>query len=689
MLYKGKNELVFKKGNETLLIECWGTDSLRVRATLESEFIDENWALTEKIENKKAGIKLQNYKSGGVIGEKFNGGEKSNDSETIESEMNAIITNGRVSCHVSSNGVLSFYKDDKPVLCEAYRFYDSKATKHSCCTKICAREFKGITGGDYKLTVRFEPADEEKIFGMGQYPIPYLDLKGCALELAQRNSQISIPFAVSSLGYGFLWNNPAVGNVHFAKNQTQWSAECTKQLDYWITVGDTPAKILENYTEVTGRAPVMPKNYLGLWQCKLRYRTQVEVLSVARKYKELGIIPDVMVIDFFHWPRQGDWCFDKKYWPDPKTMCDELHAMGTKVMVSVWPSVDKKSTNYKEMSEKGFLVRTEKGSNQTYDFNGDCLTFDATNVQAREYLWQQCKKNYADYGIDMFWLDNAEPDYSVYDFENYRYALGAALSCSNIYPKFYSMAFFEGMKKAGRKQFVNLERCAWAGSQKFSQVIWNGDVQSTWECLEDSVTEGLNMGLCGIPWWTTDIGGFMNGNVKDPAFIELLERWFEFAVFTPVLRMHGDREPHDIPPLDKDPERGYGGGYLFTGQPNEIWSYGKKAQAIMTEQIKLRESLKPYIYTLMKQASADGSPLMRTMFYEFPQDKKCWELKDQYMFGSEYLVAPVLRSGITEREVYLPEGRWQDINTRKIYEGNAFITAPAPIECIPVFKKLH
>ena len=662
MFYEAKNTLVFKKGNETLMIEPWGKDSLRIRSTLERNFEDNDWGLTQKI-NKGTAVICVN-KDG------------------------AEITNGRLKACLNNNGVLSFYKDDKRIIHEYFRSYDPQATKHSNCTKVVARDWRGIIGGDYKLTVRFEPNDQEKIFGMGQYPVPYLDMKGCSLELAQRNSQISIPFALSSLGYGFLWNNPAVGRANFAKNITEWTAECTKVMDYWITVADTPAQIMENFTAAVGRAPVMPKEYLGFWQCKLRYRTQEEVLTVARKYKEMGIHLDVMVIDFFHWPRQGDWCFDKEYWPDPKAMCDELHAMGTKVMVSVWPSVDKKCSHFYEMQEKGYLVRTEHGSNQTYDFNGDCLTFDATNPEAREYLWEICKKNYADYGIDMFWLDNAEPDYNVYDYGNYRYQLGSALSCSNIYPKMYSQAFYDGMKKAGYKDFVNLERCAWVGSQTLSQVLWNGDVQSSWECLQDSIVEGLNIGLAGIPWWTTDIGGFMYGNPSDKGFVELLLRWFEFAVFSPILRLHGDRDPHDIPPLDKDPERGYGGGYLFTGQPNEIWSYGEEAQKIMEAQIKLRESFKPYVETLMQQASKNGSPVMRTMFYEFPDDERCWELKDQYMFGSRYLVAPVLNAGQTSRSVYLPAGKWKHIHDSKEYEGGTEITVDTPIEYIPVFEKI-
>ena len=663
IFYEEKNKLIIRKKSEILCIEGWGKDSFRVRATCYMNFTDRTWALSEKKLDTENEIVV-----------------------TINSNDTATIQNVRIRAEVNAAGVLSFFRDEKLFLREYYRNYFGTESKESRCLKIVGRDYKPIIGGDYTLTVRFESNDGERIFGMGQYQQPYLDLKGCVLELAQRNSQISIPFAVSSLGYGFLWNNPAIGKVSFGKNYTEWTAECTKEMDYWITVGDEPREILEHYTAVTGRSPMIPEGTLGLWQCKLRYRTQEEVLNVARKYHEFGIPLDVIVIDFFHWTRQGDWHFDAEYWPDPKAMCDELHSMGIKVMVSVWPSVDRKSENFGEMFERGFLIRTERGSIQTYDFEGDCLEIDVTNPEAREFIWEKCKKNYYDYGIDMFWLDNAEPDYAVYDYDNYRYALGCALEVSNIYPQMYTQAFCDGITLMGKeKEMLHLVRSAWAGSQKQSALIWSGDVPSTFEALRDQLSAGLNMGLAGISWWTTDIGGFMTDDVADPAFKELLLRWFEFAVFSPVLRMHGDRGPHDIPPLsDKD----YGGGSLYTGHPNELWSFGEDAFAIMKKQLELRNSLKPYIENLMKEASANGSPLMRTMFYEFPDDDICWGLSDQYMFGSDYLVAPILDSGKFERQVYLPKGKWKNLYDKLEYIGNQTITCDAPIENIPVFRRI-
>jgi len=214
--------------------------------------------------------------------------------------------------------------------------------------------------------------------------------------------------------------------------------------------------------------------------------------------------------------------------------------------------------------------------------------------------------------------------------------------------------------------------------------MWSGDVYSSFEALQNSVRGGLDIGLAGIPWWTTDIGGFMESDVFTDYFKELLVRWYEWAVFTPILRLHGDRGPFTIPALDN---RDWGGGYLHTGQDNEIWSYGEEAQKIMTDNLKLRWSLKDYIKSLYDEASANGSPLMRTMFYEFPEDEKCWDLDDQYMFGSDYLVAPVMYEGMRERQVYLPAGKWEDIRDGKVYDGAQTITASAPIESIPVFKR--
>lgn len=662
--------LVCRHQGETLRIEPWGRDALRVRATMYPAFSGHDWALTETPENTQARIAF------------YEETRREGDGQ-MHALKAARITNGRVSATVNFGGVVTFFRDGEMILREHYRNYGPSITKESHCLKNVSREWIPWLGGDYKLTVRFEPNDGEKIFGMGQYQQPYMDMKGCVLDLKQQNSQTTVPFMLTNRGYGLLWNNPAVGQVRFGKNITEWRADCCKDMDYWITVADTPRELIENYTAVTGRPPMMPRDRMGFWQCKLRYRTQEEVLSVARKYKELGIQLDVIVIDFFHWTVQGDWKFDKTYWPDPKAMVDELHEMGIKVIVSVWPSVDRRSENFAEMAERGLLMRTERGAMQTYDYQGDCVEIDPTNPETRAYVWEKCKAHYFDLGIDAFWLDNSEPDLTKYDFDNFRYYLGPAMTCSNIYPQYYSRAYDEPMRALGAEP-VNLLRSGWAGSQRYGNVLWSGDVPSTWESLRDQVQAGLNMGLAGISWWNTDIGGFMEGNVFDPEFKELLLRWYEWAVFQPVMRLHGDREPFTIPALD---DRDWGGGYLHTGQDNEMWSYGEENFPIFKKQYELRRSLLPYLEKIYRDAHETGAPLMRAMFFEFPQDAACWDIADQYMFGPDYLVAPVLTPNTFERSVYLPDGKWQDIRTGEILSGGRRVIAQAPIDSIPVFKK--
>ena len=665
--------LAFSHRGEQVRIESWGRDALRVRATRGREFSGHDWALTEPVEPAPAQIVIEETE--------FRDG----DGSFVRRER-ASITNGRIRAEVNHAGVLSFFRDGSLILREHFRDYDGAISRESRCLKLAAREWKGLPGGsEYQLKVRFESGKGEKIFGMGQYQDDCMDKKGCLLELAQRNSQISIPFALSSLGYGFLWNNPAVGQAVFGSNYYEWTALSTREMDYWITAAGSPRDVLERYTAVTGRAEMFPEDLMGLWQCKLRYRTQEEVLAVARKYREEGIKLDQIVIDFFHWTVQGDWRFDETYWPDPKAMVDELHAMGVKVVVSVWPTVDRRSENFVPLLDRGLLMRTERGALQTYDYEGDCVELDAFHPEARQYIWEACKKSYYDIGVDAFWLDNTEPDLGAYDQDHYRYCDGPALSIGNLYPQMFSRAFYEPMSRLQEAPVVNLLRCGWAGSQKYGSVIWSGDIPSTFEAFYDQLQCGLNMGLAGIPWWTCDIGGFMTDDAEDPDFRQLLIRWFQFAVYSPILRMHGDRGPHNIPPLD---HRGWGGGYLHTGHPNELWSYGQENYAIMRRYFDLRLSLRDYIKSLYQEAHENGSPLLRAMFYQFPEDPRCWELQDQYMFGAKYLAAPIFRLNQFRREVYLPAGCWRLTSTGEVFQGGRAVTVDAPIEYMPVFERL-
>ncbi|WP_353939244.1 TIM-barrel domain-containing protein [uncultured Limosilactobacillus sp.] len=531
-----------------------------------------------------------------------------------------------------------------------------------------------------------EAFDDEKIYGMGQRQEKQLNYKGCILELAQRNTQATVPFVLSNRGYGFLWNNPAIGQVTFANNETKWEARDTDQLDFWVTAADSPAQTVENYTAATGKVPMMPKFASGFWQCKLRYKTQEELLKVAHEYKDKGLPINVIVIDFFHWPNQGEWKFDPKYWPDPKGMVDELKQIGIKLMVSIWPTVDVNSENYDEMNDKGYLVRSERMYQDSYHFMGNETFFDATNPGARKYVWDKAKQNYYDNGVRMFWLDEAEPEYGfMYDFDHFRYYQGPALKLSNVYPLEYAKAFYEGQKAAGQKDIVNLVRCVWAGSQKYGVVLWSGDVHSTFESLQKQVVAGLNAGLSGISWWTTDIGGFTGGNVHDPQFHELLTRWFQFRTFCPVMRLHGFREPAEqtIEHADRMFNQPFGSGAF-----NEIYKYPRPTYEILRKYLFMREAIRPYVMEQMKEAHTDGTPVMRPLFYDFAKDGQTWDISDEYMFGPDVLVAPILHAGQTKRDVYLPASEdWIDVNTKQTYHGGQTVTVDCPIDTLPLFTR--
>lgn len=299
--------LTFKYDSETLQITAWGPNAVRVRATHEAAFEDENWALSEPVPETDVRIALP---APGVT------------------TGSATMRNGAITATVTWRGKLTVARSDTgALLLEEYARHRLDLLDPRCSAlNVSAREFRPRLGADaYRLTARFESLDaDERLYGMGQYQQPFLNLKGADLELAQRNSQASIPFAVSSRGYGFLWNNPAVGRAVFGKNVTTWEALSTRALDYWIVAGDSPAEIVRAYGAVAGRAPEMPEYGLGFWQCKLRYQTQEELLAVAREHKVTRKLPmDVIVVDFFHWPKEGEWKFDPTFWPDPGRLTPE------------------------------------------------------------------------------------------------------------------------------------------------------------------------------------------------------------------------------------------------------------------------------------------------------------------------------------------------------------------------------
>ncbi len=654
-----QDAIVWRGGGETLVVQAWGEGAVRVRSSL-GDVEDTDWALLPQSDHTAA--------------------------VTIDGDVATLTTGGLTVVARQTSGYDWQGGQDRFDCRLEFRDADGRLLFRELTSggalKRDARRYEPLPGGGYRITLALEAPAEERLWGMGQYQDGVGDLKGSTLELAHRNSQASVPFLLSSAGYGFLWHCPAIGRATFAANRTEWVAEAADQIDYWVTADRTPAGIHRNYAGATGHAPMMPELGLGYWQCKLRYSTQEELLEVAREHKRRGLPLDVIVADFFHWPKMGDYRFDDEFWPDVRAMTDELKSLGVELMVSVWPQVSLESENFTELAERGLLARTNAGIDVQMWFQGPSRFLDVTNPRGRQWLWDTCRKNYADHGVRLYWLDEAEPEWGLYHPSAYRFHAGQALAVGNLYPQHFSRAFHDGQVEAGTDGVVNLVRCAWAGSQRYGALVWSGDIASTWESLRAQITAGIHIGVAGIPWFTTDIGGFYGGRVDDPAFHELLVRWFQVGTFLPVMRMHGDRAPsHPVVAAD-------GSERQPSGAPNEVWSYGDEVYDILRDHLFLRESLRDYTRQAMAQAHEDGQPVMRGLFHGFPDDPVAWTITDQYLYGGDLLVAPVVEPGARSRRVYLPAGaRWTDLTTGTEYEGGAWAEVDAPLEVIPVFAR--
>jgi alpha-D-xyloside xylohydrolase len=639
--------------HEVIRIQAWGADSVRVRAA------------QHRIPAESAGALGDAPPAGTASHVKIEG-------------THATLVSGRLQARVTFDTAESYPeplitfcdRDGAELLAESREHFWMPG----------ARVFTGNRSGAYEIHQQFAAYPGERLYGLGQRTHGRLNLKGLALDLVQRNGEVSIPFVLSDRGYGLLWNSPAVGRVEFAENATRWQAAQGREIDYWLTAAATPAQILARYADATGHVPELPAWASGFWQSKLRYRTQQELMAVAREYRSRGLALSVIVADFFHWSAMGDYRFDQAEWPDPGGMAAELRELGVELMVSVWPTVSPLSENYAEFFDRGLLVGSDQGTefHQTIRDKGMAASmpvafYDPTNPRTRERVWELIEKNYLSHGIRVFWLDASEPELNPAHPGNLSLYAGPGAEVAGIYPRDNARLFADGMAGAGQEPTVLLCRSAWAGSQRYGAAVWSGDIPATWESLRQQVRAGLSIAISGIPWWTTDIGGFHGGDPRDPAYQELAVRWFQYGVFCPLFRLHGDRLPR-VPT-----------GYEMTGGPNEAWSYGAAYERIVAA-LRLRERLRPYIHQQMRVASRTGLPPMRPLFLDFPADPGAWQAEDQFLFGPDLLIAPVLEPGASTRDVYLPAGRtWIAAATADRHDGGTAIRVRVSPDRIPVF----
>ena len=542
----------------------------------------------------------------------------------------------------------------------------------------------------FRVGASFASPADEHYYGLGQNQEGKLDLRGRTIDCrhnydAPAGETVCVPFMVTNKGYGIVWDNPSSTVVSPGlHSSTHWQSEVGERVSFFVITGATTDEIYAGYATLTGTTPLPPKAAFGLIQSKARYETDKELLGIAEGYRSRGLPLDIMVLDWFYWSRMGQLDIDRKYFPDPKGMNDKLNSMGMRSIISVWPRFEKESRYFDLLSSKGWLLKDKDGNVVDglpirSDRAGALL--DSTNPDARHWFWERIRDNIASQGFDWFWLDETEPD--LVPDGNF-YSIGSGDRYRNVFPLLHTMSVADGSAK-DRPTMRNLilSRAAYLGAQRNGGLFWSSDIKSTWEALQRQVPAGLGFTASGMAYWGSDIGGWQWPNgpkatrpvLLDPAgatamapdyadYPELFTRWFGYSVFTPTLRIHGQRPA------------------------TALWEYGTAAEPVLANFLKLRYSLMPYIYSLGRHTYESNAPMMRALFMDFPNDPNVADMGDEYMFGPAFLVAPVTEQGKTSRQVYLPAGAdWYDYWTNQRFTGGQTVTANAPIDKIPLFVR--
>ena len=508
----------------------------------------------------------------------------------------------------------------------------------------------------------------EAFYGLGQHQAGVWNYRGESVDVSQENTNIAVPMLLSSNGYGIFWNNTSRTRFNNRFVHTLYiSSEVADTIDYYFIYGPEFDKIIAGYRELTGAAPMFGRWAYGFWQCKNRYKSQEEILAVAKKYRDLHLPVDNIVQDWFWWNRKGEHVFNKNY-PDPKAMIDQLHDQHFHLMISVWPFFEPGSKAYEEMDRRGFFIDRTKVAKPPYHAGGMAV-YDPTNPEARKYYWDLMDKALFTIGVDAWWLDTTEPETEGQE-ENillgHKLFAGSGNRYANVFPLETTRAVYEGQRSASdQKRVFILSRSAFAGLQRYGVAAWSGDVLSDWLSFKRQIPAGLNFALSGIPYWTTDIGGFISGgDLSDPKFRELFVRWFQFGTFSPIFRVHGTR---------------------YNPDENELWSYGPESK-ILVQYDNLRYRLLPYIYSLAWKVTSEGYTSMRPLVMDFRDDVNAQNVGDQFMYGPAFLVNPVTEEGATQRHIYLPKGKWYDFWTGATVEGR-FADVPAPLDRMPLYVR--
>jgi alpha-D-xyloside xylohydrolase len=541
----------------------------------------------------------------------------------------------------------------------------------------------------YTVGATFNSPDDEHYYGLGQNQEGFLDHRSHAVRcwhdyLATAGPSVCVPFAVTNKGYGLVWDNPSKTTIEPGFNeQTRWTSQVGDRVSFFVIAGSTADEIYAGYRLLTGPTPMLPKAAYGYIQCKQRYASQKELLDVAQGYRDRHLPADVLVIDWFYFTKMGQMDMDPKFWPDPVAMNKQLHGLGYETMISVWPRFVPDSRYYPQVKQKGWFIQKADGTpidGQPYDRAGSDI--DTTNPDAASWYWEHIRENFIAKGFDSIWADETEPDLPP---NGAYFHVGPGSQFFNIYPLFHTAAIYDGFRKdEPGKRALTLSRDAYLGAQRNGAIFWSSDIYPTWDTLKRQIPTGLDFAASGLTYWANDTGGWQylpaehhpaHAPLLDPSdardnvggyddYPELYTRWFQYAAFQPIFRTHGSRSA------------------------NEVWSYGKQAEPILEKYLRLRYQLMPYIYSLGYQTWLTGAPFMRALPLDFPNDPAVTDLRDEYMFGPAFLVAPVTQQGATSRQVYLPAGAdWYNYWTNERFKGGQTIKVSAPIDTLPLFVR--
>jgi alpha-D-xyloside xylohydrolase len=541
----------------------------------------------------------------------------------------------------------------------------------------------------FTVGATFVSPDDEHYYGLGQNHEGFLDHRGHPVHCwadyeAPAAPSFCVPFLVTNKGYGVVWDNPSKTTIEPGFNeQTRWTSQVGDRVTFFVIAGETADEIYAGYRLLTGPTHMLPKAAYGYIQCKQRYSSQKEVLEVAQGYRDRHLPASVLVVDWFYFTKMGQFDFDPKFWPDPAAMNKQLHAMGFETMISVWPRFVPEDRYYDEVLKKGWLIAKADGKpidGLPYDRAGSDI--DTTNPEAARWYWKTIHEDIISQGFDSLWADETEPDLPP---NGAYFHIGPGTQFFNVYPLFHTAALYDGFRRdEPQKRALILSRDAYLGAQRNGTIFWSSDIYPTWDTLKRQIPTGLDFAASGITYWSNDTGGWQylpaehhpaHKPLLDPSYAraevggyddypELYTRWFQYASFLPIFRTHGSRPA------------------------NEVWSYGKEAEPILEKYLRLRYQLMPYIYSLGYKTWQTGAPFMRALPLDFPGDSNVADLRDEYMFGPAFLVAPVTEQGATSRPVYLPAGAdWYNFWTNERFHGGQTITVAAPIDTLPLFVR--